>query len=53
MVTTLALYMICYNLFGMTLILTTFMLEYIYRKLMNYISNVEVSEIIAQLFQNN
>lgn len=53
MVTTLALYMICYNLFGMTLILTTFMLEYIYSKLMNYISNVEVSEIIAQLFQNN
>ena len=53
MVTTLALYKICYNLFGMTLILTLFMLEYIHRKLMNDTNTMKVSEIIAELFQNN
>lgn len=37
----------------MTLILTSFMLEYIHRKLMNITNTVEVSEIIAELFQNN
>lgn len=53
MVITLALYKICYNLSGMTLFLTCFMLEIIHRKLMNDTIIMEVSEIIAELFQNN
>lgn len=53
MVTTLILYKINYKLFRMTLILTSFMLEYIHRKLVNVTNTMEVSEIIAELFQNN
>lgn len=37
----------------MTLILTLFMMEYIHRKLMNDTNSMEVSETIAELFQNN
>lgn len=37
----------------MTLILTSFMTEYIHWKLMNDTNSMEVSETVAELLQNN